>query len=743
LDGGFERLTVITLVGFALDLIRNRRGDVDYVPAGERRLIVSAMLEEENGSGLWPTLGDWTARTAFADQLSAIAGRFPHRHPERQAAMARADAAGVGERWREVADFIDRYRARLSARGQVDTSGALTLAGELLADGPDPRFDHVLVDDVQSLGHGAADVLVGFRVDSLTVGGHSQLGDWPALDGERLALSSSFRQPSEPAAVICRHPSVEGEAVVGELLAAHADGVPWTDLAVLVGRSHRAGTVGRALERHGIPVGERAAPPADEPAVSIIVDALRAAAAIEDSHEAKDPAALAHRIFRTDLTHLVPDPGGPPPSPADDRALDAVTGFLGALDEHVERHPETTAADVVALFDGPGGAWLRRGRSRGRPSEGVTVVLIDDAAGRSWHTVVIAGCIEGELPRISGALPFFDLTLLDGTPTDTRLAAQRARFQLAATRGRNQVIGVAAPQPGELVSRFIEAWPERDAKLAFGRGPADSAIGPLEPTANPVPVYPIGELVLSASQLGTYADCPLRFAFSYPLRARTPAGLWADFGSLVHGVLAEFLNPEIAGPRTWDRLVEIAEDHWTDDIAPYRPQREEARRDLFDMLRQWFDAEVDDQRPPVLATELKFTVEVGPHQLTGAIDRIDRTEDGEGVEIVDYKTGSRVPTDEEAADDIQLAVYHLAASRDPDIVAFGRPTRLRLQYLRRQVERDQPITPDHVARTEDRILTTAARMLAEDFTPSVDADCSHCDYHRLCPLQPEGREVSA
>ena len=58
-------------------------------------------------------------------------------------------------------------------------------------------------------------------------------------------------------------------------------------------------------------------------------------------------------------------------------------------------------------------------------------------------------------------------------------------------------------------------------------------------------------------------------------------------------------------------------------------------------------------------------------------------------------------------------------------------------------KRDQPITPDHVARTEDRILATAARMLAEDFAPSVDADCGHCDYHRLCPLQAEGREVSA
>jgi len=146
-----------------------------------------------------------------------------------------------------------------------------------------------------------------------------------------------------------------------------------------------------------------------------------------------------------------------------------------------------------------------------------------------------------------------------------------------------------------------------------------------------------------------------------------------------------------------------------------------------------------------LAVEREFAIEVGPHVVRGSIDRIDRMPDG-SIEIIDYKTSREPATASEVADDVQLAVYHLAATRDPSLAALGPPARLRLVYLRRlgepgKAEREQPITPDHAARTEARILRLADRMLAGEIDPSPAGDCDHCDFHRLCPLQPEGREV--
>jgi RecB family exonuclease len=125
----------------------------------------------------------------------------------------------------------------------------------------------------------------------------------------------------------------------------------------------------------------------------------------------------------------------------------------------------------------------------------------------------------------------------------------------------------------------------------------------------------------------------------------------------------------------------------------------------------------------------------------GRIDRIDRADDGLGIRVLDYKTGKSMLRQDAMADDLQLATYHLAATRDTELATWGPPTQLRLLYLRRMETREQEVRPDHAELTEGRILTAAGDILAEAFEPSAHADCDHCDFHRLCPLWDEGREV--
>jgi RecB family exonuclease len=210
----------------------------------------------------------------------------------------------------------------------------------------------------------------------------------------------------------------------------------------------------------------------------------------------------------------------------------------------------------------------------------------------------------------------------------------------------------------------------------------------------------------------------------------------------VHKVLATFLNPADPMPRTREALFELATEQWRDDIARYRPQVEEARRDYFDMFDRWWTQEGEGPlAPEVLAVEYPFEVQVGPHLVRGAIDRIDRADGGRGIRIVDYKTGKGEPAAGSMPDNLQLAVYHLAARRDPALVALGEPTQLRLLFLRSTHVFEQEIADEHEARTEARVLAAAERILAEQFEPSVDANCRLCSFHRLCPIQREGREV--
>jgi RecB family exonuclease len=325
------------------------------------------------------------------------------------------------------------------------------------------------------------------------------------------------------------------------------------------------------------------------------------------------------------------------------------------------------------------------------------------------------------------------------------LAEERRLFGLAAGAATARLVATAGPEPGQLVSRFVAGWPLVTSAPVVGWSGPTSPDGPrwLAATAGMAPVWPDGGLSLSATKLTTYADCPLKFAFSYALRVRDDGSVWASLGSLFHEVAAEFLRPDHEDPdHSRERLFAIAEGLWSDDIAPYRPQREEIRRDLFDMLDKWHQLEFGaGDGPDVVDVERRFSIEVANHTVTGSIDRVDRISGG--LEIIDYKTGKHPLRPEEVADDLQLAVYHLAATRDPVLAADGPPVRLLLRYVRAGKDLDQPVAADHADRTEARIIDTAEQIVAEAFQPALDADCDHCDFHRLCPLQREGREVGA
>jgi RecB family exonuclease len=755
---------VTTPWGLAYDRLQRTGESPRLLGFQEQRTVVTRLLgQEARRADLWPTLDGYVGQPAFAEEVAGALLDLQAELADPSAVAAAAETAGSGDRWRELVAFVERYQAELLAHGWVDGAGLLARA---VAAGPDmdaERFAAVLVDDHNGSGTAAARVteqLVEAGVPAVIAGD-------PAadLDG-RLAtvapgapvveLGPSFRQAGPPVLVRVPHPSLEPEAVAGALLAARARGVPWGEMAVLTRSAARGQSIGRALVRNAVPVARPPAPVVDAPAVRAVEDLLALAqgdiaaterlrgspvaeaadpvglaAELAELGPLTDPVALAHHAFQRGLAHLVHPPEHPV-VPADERALDAVVAWLAALERGADAgaEPDPWVADV----SGP---------------DRVTVTTIDGAAGRQWRFVVVAGCLEGELPRVRTGRRFFDRALLappgpalpDVPARRARsLAEERRRFTTAITRATEQTTCTAAPEPGVLVSRFVGTCAE--AAVAY---PAPPPPPPPPPgvTKSTVPVYPDGALVLSATQLDTYTDCPLRYAYRYAAGARDDGSVYADLGTLVHDVLERFLDPAAQEPRTVHRLFELADECWRDDIAPYRPQLEEARRDYIEMLTLWWEKEgsLTSGGPEVLATERGFDITVGPHRIVGRIDRVDRADDGEGIRVVDYKTGRRMVRVEDMPDDLQLATYHLAASLDPEMAAWGPATQLRLLYLRRMEAREQEIRPDHAAVTQARILGTAERIVAESFDASVDADCDHCDFHRLCPLWPEGREL--
>ena len=794
LAGGFDALPIATFTGVAFDALARGSESPRRVSFAEQRAIVRELLAGDDAAN-WPTLGHLLARPMFVDEVVDGLSWWRSTQPSE---LPRDDA------WRELAAFARRYAAALDERGAVDGGGLLARAERALHENP-PPYEHVLVDDfeavtraeaalVDALSAAATSVCIAANPNAAIGVRRAATADFfNARPGPEIELTTAFRRPSQAQLIRCGHPSVEPEAIAGELLAARDAGARWSDMAVLVRRPRqRARAITRALARHGIPVAAADTPLEDEPVVTAAVDMVRWAAgdekavprllasplsgldqvgvrtlrralaagdlvvsdeprlaslvALRDELQGRlasdDPAALVFCVWERALGPLLVGSN----DPADDRAIDAFVAFHDGLTRQVDRHPALRAPDWLASLDGGNGERWRAPRPL---TEAVTVASASAAAGRQWHTVVVAGAVEGEFPAVDGRAPVFEPAVLRGdippTPAERRrasLAEERRLFcEIAATRATTTLVATAAPQPGVLESRFVGDWPVKASSipLAPGRPPVVRA-----DTDGPAALFTDGNLQLSASQLETYEDCPLRYFYTYVLRVRSDSNVYAELGTLVHEVLRAFLDPDSDDnddiDYSLDGLNELGERMWRDDLARYRPQVEEARRDYFDMLQRWWDEEGGVGRPDVLAVERRFEVGVGPHTITGSIDRVDRV-DG-GLRIVDYKTGSKEPAEAEMADNLQLAVYHLAAARDADLAACGPATDLDLMFLRSMKVRTQPVPADHEARTEARVLAVADRILAEDFAPSVQANCRVCAFHRLCPIQAAGRETS-
>jgi superfamily I DNA/RNA helicase len=635
LAGGFDWLPITTFAGLAFDVAVRHGEPVELLTWDEQVDEVARLLGTE-GRFEWPTLHRYLGRRAFTEQVARALIELDTN------LLSEDDVRGRSPRWAELCAFAARYRASLRAAGTLDFAGLAARAARLLDDpvvgaAEDGRYRHLLVDD-----YGMATVAEARLVSQRAALGASVTvaagavgagpGDFaPTLD---VALTRCFRSPGAPRLVVCNHPSIEGEAIAGELLAAREEGRGWGDIAVLVrSLGPRSDAIVRALVRHGIPVdiagGARGND--DEPVVRAIVDmlrwadgdggaldrvlaspvsgldpsdvhslrgdALRDGAALETDPRlahlvtlrddlatmapAASPADLAFEVWRRALGHLADETA----DGAHDDAVDAVVDFIGALERRAARRPTEGLADFLAVTAGrvPGRRRLWPRQMATKPA--VTISSIANAAGREWNTVVVAGCVEGEVPRLGSPASLFG-PWLDRTHP---LVDERRLFESACHRAIHQLVGTVTAEPGVLPSRFVESWATSEPQSV---PPPGRAATHLSATVGIAPACPDGHLSLSASRLSTYDDCPLRFAYEYVLGARSDSNVWAAIGTLVHRVLAQFLDPDDADAcdLSRERLLAIAEGQWRDDIAPYRPQLEEIRRDFFSMLGAWWAA---------------------------------------------------------------------------------------------------------------------------------------------------------
>ena len=168
------------------------------------------------------------------------------------------------------------------------------------------------------------------------------------------------------------------------------------------------------------------------------------------------------------------------------------------------------------------------------------------------------------------------------------------------------------------------------------------------------------------------------------------------------------------------------------------------------MVRRFLDWHKANPRE-LAAVEQELRVKIGQVEITGRVDRLERDEDGSAV-IVDLKTGSSRPPDDELDRNPQLGVYQLAVLlgafeelglTEPggaELVQVGKAAGV---TLRAKVQRQGALAEDNEPSwAKDLVETVAAGMAGPVYEATVNPGCRTCPVSSCCPVHPEGEQVT-
>jgi len=253
------------------------------------------------------------------------------------------------------------------------------------------------------------------------------------------------------------------------------------------------------------------------------------------------------------------------------------------------------------------------------------------------------------------------------------------------------------------------------------------------------------------TRLTTWLDCPRRYRMQYVDRPTPPKGPpWAhnSLGSSVHNTLRSWWTDLPVERRTPEAAGALLDAGWLTD--GYRDDAQSAAwQDRARSMVQQYVATLDPADEP-RGVERTVATRTEHLALSGRVDRIDERLGPDGrteLVIVDYKTGRRPLTEDDARSSLALAMYVLAARRT--LRADCR--RVELHHLPSGTiaawEHSQEALDRHVRRAEaiaaEAVAAEAEAKRATAQPETVDLDavfparpgalCGWCDFRRSCP----------
>jgi putative RecB family exonuclease len=245
----------------------------------------------------------------------------------------------------------------------------------------------------------------------------------------------------------------------------------------------------------------------------------------------------------------------------------------------------------------------------------------------------------------------------------------------------------------------------------------------------------------SHSQLSTYETCPQQYKLAYIDKIEVETeGIEAFMGSRVHEALEKlYRDLKVTKLNTLEEILDFYhqswEKNWNDRIQIIRKDygAEDYRRLGEKCITDYYQRYTPFDQGKTLGLEenIYFPLEEEKgYWIRGFIDRLTLV-DSSILEIHDYKTSNRLPTQEDIYSDRQLAFYQMGVAEKWQGI---KEVRLIWHYLTFDTEIHSSRTPGQLHQLRQATLELIRRIETDkQFLPKEGPLCDWCDYQGFCP----------
>jgi DNA helicase-2/ATP-dependent DNA helicase PcrA len=351
----------------------------------------------------------------------------------------------------------------------------------------------------------------------------------------------------------------------------------------------------------------------------------------------------------------------------------------------------------------------------------VKLLTVHKAKGLEFETVYIFDMVHGTFParKLPSMLEIASELLPAKTTTvgDHQTEEERRLMYVAITRAKKDLIltysldhgGKQLKKPSQFLAESFDFFkPELPARGKTIKTQQIDLFANYNKNKKPLPASSFvkgGKLVLTARQVEDYLMCPAEFRLRHIIKPPQPPAFELEYGTLIHGAI-QLYNRRKAEKNTvnLNEIIRFIESNWPNEGFISIGHQERGLKQALKTINHFFKREEKAKRHPKYI-EYPFWFEVNglEAQIHGRFDAV--YEDGNGVEIRDYKTGASTITDRAKATkrtkaSLQLGIYTLAWQQlkqtavevvsldfvDSGLIGTDHKTDKQLQVVERKIE---------------------------------------------------------